>query len=131
MALQTHRLRLAAPTRNLQDKRLDNDRNKDPDKPPAGADFAAGNSPAELPAAKAHPAPAKMARHRREGPLPQVLQAAKGKVLPDDAALSSRCPSTIRPMSRAKGTKPGSRRKAERPTIRARSDKLPRLMQSL
>jgi hypothetical protein len=127
MVLQTHRLPLAAPTRKLQDK----DRNKDPDEPPAGADFAAGNSLAELPVAKAHPAPAKMARHPRERPLPQALQAAKGKVLPDDVALSSRCPSTIRRAIRAKGTKPDSRRKAERPTIRARSDKLPRLMQSL
>ena len=73
MLLQAHRLRLAAPTRKLQYKNRDNDRNKDQDKLPAGADFAAGNSLAELPVAKARPVPAKMARHPREGPLPQVL----------------------------------------------------------
>jgi hypothetical protein len=132
MLPQTHRLPPGAPTINPQEKNRGKDRAKDrdPDKSPAGADFAAGNSLAEPPVVQARPGPAKMARQSREAPLPQALRVAEDKVSPGAVAVSSRCSSTIKRAISAKGSKPDSRRKAERPTIWALSDKLPRLMPS-
>jgi hypothetical protein len=123
MLPQTHRLPPGAPTINPQEKNRGKDRAKDrdPDKSPAGADFAAGNSLAEPPVVQARPGPAKMARQST---------GAEDKVSPGAVAVSSRCSSTIKRAISAKGSKPDSRRKAERPTIWALSDKLPRLMPS-